>query len=209
MMALLSRTSTLNYEPLARLSRALGNARVYVRDLLFPNNVIKLRELPRSWTDRDTLLFHAAFQVLVDFVEQERPFADRDSRGVPSVVQMRGWLERNYNSRWARQQFYADWFTADERASADEQLANTYQIYREILELYEWYKNKGYELDTANLYENTGEKHVFTPSGMQMVDTGKPKLITWMDVVKATEAHDVLCDEQLARVLRVRRHLWT
>ena len=31
-------------------------------------------EQDNSWVDRDTILLHAAFQVLVDFVEKEKPY---------------------------------------------------------------------------------------------------------------------------------------
>lgn len=37
-------------------------------------NVVRVRSLPPTWCDRDRLLLHAAFQVLVDFVEKERPW---------------------------------------------------------------------------------------------------------------------------------------
>lgn len=38
-------------------------------------NTVHLRTLPPTWTDADTRLLHAAFTILVDFVEQEEPFA--------------------------------------------------------------------------------------------------------------------------------------
>ena len=38
-------------------------------------NVIKIQSLGPKWHDRDTVLLHAAFQILVDFVEGEKPFA--------------------------------------------------------------------------------------------------------------------------------------
>lgn len=198
--------------PLEPARRKLRNVGIFFHDLFFPNNVLKIRALPRSWSDRDCRMFHAMFQLLVDFVELEQPF--RDWRGphvkrVTDVQAMRDWIEKHYNSPEAKQEYYCDWYTDEEKVQADLQLASTYNTYREILDLYDWYKAKGYELDHAGLYEKTGEKHVFTDKGMQTVDTGKPKLITWIDVAKAEEAHDKFCDEQLARVLRVRRYLWT
>jgi len=34
-------------------------------------NVIYIKSLPPTWTDRDMVMLHAAFQVLSDFVEKE------------------------------------------------------------------------------------------------------------------------------------------
>jgi len=34
---------------------------------------LKIHSLKRGWCDKDELLLHAAFQILVDFVEQEKP----------------------------------------------------------------------------------------------------------------------------------------
>lgn len=34
---------------------------------------LKIQTLKGGWCDRDEILLHAAFQILVDFVEQERP----------------------------------------------------------------------------------------------------------------------------------------
>lgn len=42
-----------------------------VRSFFFPYNVVKIRSLRRTWVDRDQVMFHAPFQILVDFVEKE------------------------------------------------------------------------------------------------------------------------------------------
>jgi hypothetical protein len=34
---------------------------------------LKITTLEKGWHDKDELLLHAAFQLLTDFVEQERP----------------------------------------------------------------------------------------------------------------------------------------
>lgn len=198
--------------PLEPARRKLRNVEVFFHDLLFPNNVLKLKALPRSWSDRDSRMFHAVFQLLVDFVELEQPFRDWRKPRVKRFTDlpaMKAWVEEHYNTPKAKEEFYCDWYSDEEKAAADLQLASIYHTYHEILELYEWYKNEGYELDHQGLYEKTGEKHVFESNGIKLVDTGKPKLISWTDVAKAEEAHDKFCDDQLLRVLRVRRYLWT
>ena len=47
---------------------------VWIHDIFLPWNVIKIKTLPRSWIDRDEVLLHASFQILVDYVEGEDPF---------------------------------------------------------------------------------------------------------------------------------------
>lgn len=37
----------------------------------YRHNVLVIHSLPPTWTDRDERLLHAAFQILVDFIEQE------------------------------------------------------------------------------------------------------------------------------------------
>jgi len=37
-----------------------------------PANVLKIESLPNGWRDKDDVIFHACFQLLKDFVEQEK-----------------------------------------------------------------------------------------------------------------------------------------
>ena len=34
---------------------------------------LKIHTLKKGWRDRDSIMLHAAFQILVDFVELEKP----------------------------------------------------------------------------------------------------------------------------------------
>ena len=43
-------------------------------------NVVRIKTLPPTWCDRDDVLLHAAFQILTDFVEKERPFEWFDTK---------------------------------------------------------------------------------------------------------------------------------
>ena len=44
----------------------------YLKCLLFKRyNVLRIRTLPPTWSDRDTILSHAMFQILDDFVNKE------------------------------------------------------------------------------------------------------------------------------------------
>lgn len=44
-----------------------------VKDFFFPHNVLRIRTLPTRWTDRDTRMLHACFQLLTDYVKYEEP----------------------------------------------------------------------------------------------------------------------------------------
>ena len=37
-----------------------------------PANILKIESLPDSWRDKDGVILHACFQLLKDFVEQEK-----------------------------------------------------------------------------------------------------------------------------------------
>lgn len=57
------------------------NNRIYhcyycVRDYLRPRNVIKIKTLPRSYSDPREKLLHAAFAMLVEYVEEEMHIVD-------------------------------------------------------------------------------------------------------------------------------------
>ncbi len=53
-------------------------------------NVVYVKTLPPTWMDRDTVLLHAAFQILTDFVEKEKPFDHFDTENSPNK---REWVE--------------------------------------------------------------------------------------------------------------------
>jgi len=60
------------------VGRLIDNAQYYTRRVWYPircwlrpYNVVRIKTLPRGWTDRTEILLHASFQVLVDFVEKE------------------------------------------------------------------------------------------------------------------------------------------
>jgi len=192
--------------------RHLTAARIFFHDLIWPNNVLKIEALPREWRDRDHRMFHAIFQLLVDFVELEQPFADYDRRRrgrYTDLAAMRAYVESNYNTDEGRAAFYGEWYSEEERRQADERTTNTYHTYTEILDCYEWYKTKKYELDAHALYDRTGQDLSFENGTIEHVDNGKPKELTWEQVFELEQEHEKLCDLMLTRVLRVRRYLWT
>jgi len=46
----------------------------WIKYTIKPYNVVKIKTLTHSWHDRDEVILHANFQILVDFIEKEKPF---------------------------------------------------------------------------------------------------------------------------------------
>jgi hypothetical protein len=194
-----------------KFRRAYGwfrNIPYVVKCFFRPFNVVKMEALSREWCDRDVLMFHAMFQILVDFVEKEHPFGDSTV-----LADMQAWNERNYNTPEGRAEFHWEGMTAAEQQKMDADLQKTYQINREILYLYQWYKDERYELDVWLLSEATGLRWKFTETGiktgMKQVPNGKTPLITYKELLEMEEEHRTVKELMLRRILNVRPHLWT
>lgn len=56
---------------LRRLRQKMKDYYYEIRCYFYPYNILRIRSLPRTWVDRDELLLHAAFQILIDYVEKE------------------------------------------------------------------------------------------------------------------------------------------
>jgi hypothetical protein len=59
---------------------------------------VKIHSLEKGWHDKDEVLLHAAFQVLVDFVEQETP--DRIVDWNSDELHRRAWKEIKSLYKW-------------------------------------------------------------------------------------------------------------
>ena len=60
--------------------------------------LLKITTLDKGWYDRDDILLHAAFQVLVDFVEREHP--DRTTDWNADAVYKHVWKEIQSLYKW-------------------------------------------------------------------------------------------------------------
>lgn len=54
-----------------------------IKDRIWPYNILHIKTLDRHWNDRDQVLLHSMFQILVDFIEQEKPFEHFDWTSSP------------------------------------------------------------------------------------------------------------------------------
>lgn len=56
------------------LKKPFRKLRWWITITIKPRNKVHISTLTNSWWDRDYLLLHAMFQILVDFIEEENPF---------------------------------------------------------------------------------------------------------------------------------------
>lgn len=161
------------------------NIRILIRDLIFPNNVIKIERLDRHWHDYDEILFHVMFQVLCNFIEKEKPFVSFDdpdyyTNKKPSIKKMRKFLQK----------------ALDQTTDAHKQ----YISKLEILKLYEWYTiiypNRPYYI------HNTINKYVFGKNGIQTIkNTNKHDHFITIDEFNEIEKEYELFDNIMMRKL--------
>lgn len=88
------------------------------------HNVLVIKSLPPTWTDRDTRLLHASFQLLADFIEREEPYG---------IGRTREQLIADYDFSY---EGCDPEINADIRKAAEER-ADTWQ---EVQALYDWWK---------------------------------------------------------------------
>ncbi|HSB78831.1 MAG TPA: hypothetical protein VLM91_08590 [Candidatus Methylomirabilis sp.] len=62
--------------------------------------ILRIRTLEKGWTDKDHVMLHAAFQLLVDFVEQEKPEKIVDWNATPEYKH--AWKEIRTLYKWWR-----------------------------------------------------------------------------------------------------------
>jgi hypothetical protein len=150
-------------------------------------NVITLTHLTPEWHDRDWVMFHAMFQILVDFVELEHPFTfdfDMTERMTDKGVMLAKVEEMKLQEYVEAHYYYSNIRDEDKLAANIEALNHALRM-EELFNLYNWYTSKLYELSDAH-YELSAEK-----------------------MMKAEDEHTNTINHVLQRVLNIRQYLWT
>jgi len=81
-----------------RLRRVLHDTCYYAKCWLFhPYNRIKIKTLPPTWTDADTVIVHAMFQILTDFIDKECSPGNIDWDSEPTHRKVRKTLQELYD----------------------------------------------------------------------------------------------------------------
>lgn len=168
-----------------------------------PSNLLTLRNVPRSWVDRDYRLLHANFSILCDFIEKERGGADgllRDiewRRGLQKKPTEEGceW-EKTNDCRWLKADLY---------------------FYR----LYTWYNGIDWNdpVPMSEEYYNhlDAAKPHFVSLGngkSELHHEGSPEVVARLAVVRAKyfadeKKFDKRCEKYLQNLIKLRSFLWT
>lgn len=61
----------INILDILKQNEKFRNCYYAVKDYFRPHNVLKIRNMPKSFVDKDEKVFHCVFSVLCDFVEKE------------------------------------------------------------------------------------------------------------------------------------------
>lgn len=150
------------------LKRAIRSIYYVAKSQLKPHNIVKISALPSTWVDRDYLMFHANFQILVDFIELEQPYTNHfDYRGgrFTDLGKMREFVNELYGAD-GKAGFYCDWLTDEDKIKQDEKTEKALRINTELLDLYEWYTTKQYEVIEDGI---TGDFNELDAKLMQLI----------------------------------------
>ena len=127
-----------------KIAGKIDRAYYWTRALFFPYNVVKIQKLNRTWSDRDYIMFHANFQILVDFIELEQPFVSYEDhkrgRLIVSPDEMRDFVNRNHDP----DESYNNEQDKDFAEHAKESLVKARTEYLTLIDLYEWYTTDQY-----------------------------------------------------------------
>ena len=175
-----------------------------------PHNIIKMSHLDKGWHDRDSLMFHACFQLLVDFVELEQPFNRKgfNSKRHTNIAEMWDFVNSAVTKE-GLEEYYGDWYDDDMKKFSDEAVIRKYKENSEILRLYEWYINKQYDFDYMQNMKLTGYKYEFENNKIQLKETGNKKHITINESIEIREEHEASVRANLQRLIDIRECLLT
>lgn len=202
--------------------RKLRDVYIWCHDQIYPNNVIKIDQLPKSWCDRDSIVFHAPFQALVDFVEKEKPFQpswDENDKPVPLYTpqEMRDFME-NWLGVEAAKQRYAEYikngWQLEHVVGEIRGMFSQRDRSLELIFLYDWYKfrlphRKEYVL---NIRRSKQEMDIISPSLRELFDRDddeNEKFITSEEYWELEQEQDLIDDIMLYRLIKLRRSMWT
>lgn len=203
------------------------DARIFIRDLIFPHNVIKIKQLDRHWCDRDQVLFHVMFQVLCDFIETEKPFVSYNdptyfTRKKPTLEQMWKFINEHLDACQSLEkysEYYYDGKKLEDLTDYEKQVIKSSIIvhnrkfngYKDILKLYEWYTVK--RPNTTDYIFNLINTYKFGKDGkIKMVykdKKGRDLFITMSEYHEIEKENELIDNIMMRKLLYYRRWLWT
>ena len=182
--------------------------KIYIRNLIFPYNVVKIDTLSKSYHDKDYILLHANFQILCDFFEKELPNAS--SVFISNLNEVRKDFEGLYEDK-----------NKLEEVMKQEEKSNSEQI--ELMKIYFWWRSERpyREQNTPKIPDGVIREKLFSTDPQDFNEYGDPQTFKWnqptnpeyLDWLRACGEYEAACekedDEKLIRLIQLRRYLWT
>jgi hypothetical protein len=158
--------------------------------LVFPWNCLKIKTLRRTWTDQDTVLLHANFQILTNFVEKEL-FVN------PIVI-----LEDEEKEvQWMHD---CD-MPLEEIQKAVEQIRKSNNDMLKLMKLYKWWK-----VQRPIRENNYPDYPASCKRGLELINTNNVEFHEW---AKKHEQYEQMCDQEdtdkLIELIKIRKYMWT
>lgn len=180
--------------------------KIYLHNIFFPYNVVKIDSLPRTYSDKDFILLHANFQILSNFFEKEM------SNSTYGFISDLNEIRKDFSGLYDKDKL--------EEVMIQEEKYNNEKI--ELMKIYFWWRSdRPYrELKSPKMPENIVREEPFGEA-VEFDEYGDPKLYKYnspsdpryLDWLKACGEFEAACekedDEKLVRLVQLRRHLWT
>lgn len=166
------------------------------------HNIVKMDALKASnWTDCDTRLFEASFQILVEYVEYELAWMQLITESKAR------WYHRWFRIKDARELAlrYLNW----EMQLGDDSPSQS-EAATEICELYLWYRDT--RPTRSDPFANVGERGVEmkpTDDGMYIMEMSDEYRDSLMTAARLEEEYEEVDTAQLVRLMKIRRNMWT
>lgn len=169
--------------------------------ILYPYNIVKCYKLKNQWIDRDALLIHTMCQIIVDFIELEHPFGTPENFNKRRFTDLK-WMIDTVNSDKVSNYLRDD---ADEdEIKATTKWFNKHQVKnKELLYLYQWY------LFSYPSYVNPISYYTdydFSNGTLTPLNNG---VITSDELTEIESDRELVIDNILHRIIKIRQSLWT
>ena len=199
------------------------NALYYVRALVRPYNVVRIEQLPRTWSDRDAVMFHAVFQIIVDFVEKEHPCQPGDDNRLYTPDEMRAYTEKQFGAEAVKEQIQCamndfGWSYQDAvfNYGTPDKPNKHYVDSMAIIDIYEWYKYRrpariDYFANVRWPWRHNDADDVFSELDAARYEEYNyaPKYITPDEYNDIIDEHELIDNAMFMKAVKLRYFLWT
>ena len=193
--------------------RNLRRAKYKIKNFFFPHNVVKVKTLPKSWTETDELIIHANFQILTDYVVKQWEGGKSVCFGkLFDLTEYKKNIEDHPEDEWRKQEL--------------ESIVRQNKDTQEIWDLYNWWtKERPKRVDPDELYfiadnsplefeiskvDADGLPELFTLKHHDETPENKAKRLKgYEDSFKLEEKYNQEDTDMLCRLIKVRGALWT